>query len=77
MAKLKLEAQNSSGKTKDNLEKLRRNFANVEEAIEKKNKKAYKNFTKLRVMTTTLEKLVEASGKEIYVKCRSSFGVSG
>lgn len=73
MVKQKLESQNTGGKTRENLEKLRKNLIDVEEAIDKKNQKALKSLKKLKTMVLTLEKLIEASGKDSYKKYKTSF----
>ncbi len=73
MVKLKIESQNSSGKTKDNLEKLQQNLIDVEEAIEKKNRKALKALKKLRLAVAAHEKLAEVSSKDKFSKSKSSF----
>lgn len=68
-----MESQNAGGKTRENLEKLRRNLIDVEEAIDKKNQKALKSLKKLKTMVATLEKLIEATGKDAYRKYKAPF----
>jgi len=73
MINLRIESQNSGGKTKDNLEKLKKNLLDVEEAIEKKNQKALKTLKKLKVVVSAQEKLFEVSLKGSQTKSRGSF----
>jgi len=73
MVSLKIESQNSTGKTKDNLEKLKKNLLDVEEAIEKKNQKAFKTLKKLKVIVSAQEKFFEVSLKGNHSKSRGSF----
>ena len=68
-AKLKMEAQNSTSTTRDNLEKLKRNLADVEKLIEGKNKCIVAYAKKIRLVLYSVQKLLETSDSEIYAKC--------
>lgn len=71
--KLKMQTQGESNRAKEDLEHLRHTLIQVEETMEHKSEKNLKVLNKTKIAVSTLEKFIEAFGKEEAIKSQKLF----
>jgi len=73
VVKLKMQTQGGNGRAKEDLEHLRHTLLQVEETMEHKSEKNLKVLNKTKIAVSTLEKFIEAFGKEEAIKSQKLF----
>lgn len=68
-----MQTQTGNGRAKEDLENLRFTLVEVEETMERKSQRSSKVLTKIKVVASTLESLIEAFGRDESTKSKKLF----
>ena len=73
MTKLKMESHENNTKTKDNLEKLKKNLFDVESLFDFKNNNIVKCIKKSKLIMYAIQKMIESLNDDLAIKCQANF----
>ena len=68
-----MESHENGAKTKNNLEKLKKNLFDVESLVESKNNNVVKCVKKSKIIMYAIQKTIESSNKDLLIKCQENF----
>ena len=68
-----MESHENGAKTKNNLEKLKKNLFDVETLVESKNNNVVKCVKKSKIIMYAIQKTIECSNKDLFIKCQENF----